>query len=133
MRWRRRHMWPVLLEFVLSVLWSYTMLVLGVSLLISQIVDAPALPDLQDWLPSWGGAIIGVTCLLQFAVSLFIDRRFEKGISKYYFWIIWYPIAYWFITVSTSIVALPKALLRKRSRRALWISPDRGEQFDAPR
>ena len=58
-KWRRRHMWPVLLEFCLSVLWSYTMLVLGVSLAMAQIMELPALPDIRDWLPSWGGAIIG--------------------------------------------------------------------------
>lgn len=132
LQWRRRHMWPVLGEFVLSIVWSYTMLILGVSLIVAQIIDVPALPDLREWLPSWGGALIGVTCLIQFAVSLVIDSHYEKGLSKFYFWIIWYPIAYWFINVTTSIVALPRALFRRRGRRAIWVSPDRGEQFDAP-
>ena len=131
-RWRRRHMWPVLIEFCLSVLWSYTMLVLGVSLAVAQVMELPALPDIRDWLPSWGGAIIGLTCLLQFAVALWIDSRYEKGLSRYYFWIIWYPIAYWFINVATTIVAVPKAVFRRRGKRAIWVSPDRGEQFDAP-
>jgi biofilm PGA synthesis N-glycosyltransferase PgaC len=132
MHWRQRHMWPVLMEFCISVLWSYTMLVLGLSLLVSQLMDAPALPDLSDWLPSWGGALIGLTCLLQFAVSLVIDSRYEKGLSRFYFWIIWYPVAYWLISVATTIVAVPKTLLKPPGSRAVWRSPDRGEQFDAP-
>lgn len=130
-RWRRRHMWPVFAEFCISVLWSYTMLALGVSLLISQLLDAPALPQLSEWLPSWGGALIGLTCLLQFAVSLVIDSRYEKGLARFYFWIIWYPVVYWFISILTTIVAVPQTLLRSRNARGVWGSPDRGEQFDA--
>lgn len=129
--WRQRHMWPVLFEFCISVLWSYTIAFLGVSLLIAQIIDAPALPRIGDWLPSWGGTLIGVTCLIQFALSLAIERRFEDGLFKSYFWVIWYPVAYWLIAVATSFVALPKTLLRGSAKRAVWTSPDRGEQFDA--
>ena len=127
-RWRRRHMWPVFIEFCLSVLWSYTILALGIGLLIGQITDIPSLPKLSDWLPSWGGALIGLTCLLQFGVSLLIDSRYERGLSRYYFWIIWYPIAYWLLNVFTTIVAVPRVLFSRR-RRAVWTSPDRGEQF----
>ncbi|MEZ5560107.1 MAG: poly-beta-1,6-N-acetyl-D-glucosamine synthase [Pseudomonadales bacterium] len=130
LRWRRRHMWPVFAEFCISVLWSYTMLFLGASLLLAQLLDAPALPRFSDWLPSWGGALIGLTCLVQFAVSLVIDSRYERGLSRFYFWIIWYPVAYWLISILTTIVAVPKTLLRSRSARGVWRSPDRGEQFD---
>jgi len=130
MRWRRRHMWPVFAEFCISVLWSYTMLFLGLSLLLGQLLGLPELPRLEDWLPSWGGALIGATCLLQFAVSLLIDSRYEQGLSRYYFWIIWYPLAYWLISVATTIAAVPLTLLQRRSQ-GTWQSPDRGEQFRA--
>jgi biofilm PGA synthesis N-glycosyltransferase PgaC len=63
---------------------------------------------------------------LQFAVSLRIDSRYEKGLSRYYYWMIWYPLAFWLISLLTSIVGLPKALFKKRGRRATWVSPDRG-------
>jgi poly-beta-1,6-N-acetyl-D-glucosamine synthase len=132
MHWRQRHMWPVLVEFCLSVLWSYTMLILAASLLLGQLLDMPPLPDVREWLPSWGGALLGVTCLLQFAVSLMIDSRYERGLGRYYYWIIWYPMAYWLIAVLTTLVAVPKVLLRGRGRRAIWTSPDRGERFVAP-
>ncbi len=61
-----------------------------------------------------------------------IDSRYERGISKYYFWIIWYPIAYWLLNVFTTIAAVPKTIFRGRKKRAVWVSPDRGEQFSAP-
>ena len=129
--WRRRHMWPVFAEFCVSVLWSYTILFLGLSLLASQLVDVPPVPQISEWLPSWGGALIGLTCLLQFAVSLVIDSRYEKGLARFYFWIIWYPAVFWLIGVLTTIVAVPKTLLRRRESLGVWRSPDRGEQFDA--
>jgi biofilm PGA synthesis N-glycosyltransferase PgaC len=35
-------------------------------------------------------------------------------------------MAYWLISLSTTLVALPKTLLRRGSKRATWTSPDRG-------
>jgi biofilm PGA synthesis N-glycosyltransferase PgaC len=87
------------------------------------------MPDVTNWLPSWGGVLLGVTCILQFAVSLIIDSRYEKGIWKYYFWVIWYPLAYWLLIMLTAVVAVPKAILKRQGTRAIWTSPDRGEQF----
>jgi poly-beta-1,6-N-acetyl-D-glucosamine synthase len=39
---------------------------------------------------------------------------------------IWYPLVYWMLTTTTSIVALPKALLKRKGTLAIWTSPDRG-------
>ncbi len=124
--WKRRRMWPVYLEFTTSVVWSYSML--GVAILWSLGLFFP-LPDyleIPSMIPDWPGVILGLTCLLQFAISLRIDSRYEKGLSRYYYWMIWYPLAFWMISLLTSIVGLPKALFKKRGRRATWVSPDRG-------
>jgi biofilm PGA synthesis N-glycosyltransferase PgaC len=129
--WRRRHMLPVFIEFFTSVLWAYTMVGLGLSLLLAQLLHLPSLPDGSDWLPSWSGVFLGVTCLLQFAISLVIDSRYEKNMVRYYFWVIWYPFAYWLLIMLTAVVAVPKAIAKRRGTRAVWVSPDRGEQFYA--
>lgn len=124
--WKRRRMWPVYIEFTTSVVWSYSML--GVAILWSLGLFFP-LPDyleIPSMIPDWPGVILGLTCLLQFAISLRIDSRYEKGLSRYYYWMIWYPLAFWLISLLTSIVGLPKALFKKRGRRATWVSPDRG-------
>ena len=75
---------------------------------------------------AWAWWMLALVCLLQFASSLVIDRRYETHVGRNYFWVIWYPMAYWLISLSTTLVALPKTLLRRRSRRATWTSPDRG-------
>jgi len=69
---------------------------------------------------------LGMTCLLQFAASLIIDTRYEKGITKTYYWMIWYPLIYWLINVLTTAYGLIKAVNKKRNTRAVWVSPDRG-------
>jgi biofilm PGA synthesis N-glycosyltransferase PgaC len=76
--------------------------------------------------PGWNGVVLAMTCLLQFMVSLLIDSRYEKGLWKYFFWMVWYPLAYWMINTLTIIVAAPKVLFRSSDPTGRWESPDRG-------
>jgi len=39
---------------------------------------------------------------------------------------IWYPLTYWLLSTATTVAALPKALLKRKGTRAVWVSPDRG-------
>ena len=80
----------------------------------------------SPFLPYGTGMLLGATCLLQFALSKWMDSRYEPGLGKNYFWLIWYPFVFWLITLSASIVAFPKVLFRSDGKRARWISPDRG-------
>jgi biofilm PGA synthesis N-glycosyltransferase PgaC len=47
-------------------------------------------------------------CLLQFIASLYIERRYERGVAGSLFWVIWFPLVYWMIGLLTTIVAFPK-------------------------
>ncbi len=81
------------------------------------------------WEPTWYTVVLASTCLIQFAVSLVIDRQFDRGMMRSYFWIIWYPLAFWLIGWLTCLTALP-SMLRRRTARAVWVSADRGLQHD---
>jgi biofilm PGA synthesis N-glycosyltransferase PgaC len=72
------------------------------------------------------GLLIAMVCMFQMLFSLWLDRPYDQGLLKNYFWMIWYPIIYWVINAATAVVALPRALLRTTGKRATWISPDRG-------
>ena len=90
-------------------------------------VELPPPLNVTTVLPGWSGVILGATCLLQFGISLVIDSRYESNtLGRYYFWMIWYPMLYWMIHAAASIVAVPKALWKRRGSRAVWVSPDRG-------
>jgi biofilm PGA synthesis N-glycosyltransferase PgaC len=124
--WRYRRMWIVAIELVVSTLWAYTMGLVAVLWTIGQFVALPPPISNANIPPGWSGVLLGTMCLVQFAVSLTIDSRYERKLGRVYYWLIWYPMAYWIIQVITSIVALPRALMRPRGRRGLWTSPDRG-------
>lgn len=124
--WRTRRMWPVFGEYVMSLVWAYVMAGLMLLWLVGQVVALPPQWTVPSLLPHWHGVILGATCLCQFALSMAIDRRYERGVGRNFYWMIWYPIAYWLLSMLTSVAALPKALLKKRGARAVWVSPDRG-------
>ncbi|MEL1264745.1 poly-beta-1,6-N-acetyl-D-glucosamine synthase [Pseudoxanthomonas putridarboris] len=124
--WRKRRMWGVLAEYMLSVAWAYTMLFILVLWAVGKFVDMPPALYVHTILPSWHGVILALVCMLQFASSIIIDRRYETGVGRNYFWMIWYPMAYWLLSLFTTVVAVPKTLLRRRGARATWVSPDRG-------
>lgn len=125
--WRNRRMWMVGLELVVSTCWAYTMALIFMLWMGGLLMELP--PDLkvEAQLPGWSGVILGTTCLFQFAISLVIDGRYEpRSLARYYYWIIWYPMIYWAIHAAASVVAVPKAVRKRRGRRATWVSPDRG-------
>lgn len=124
--YKKRRMWPIFIEYAISVCWSYTMAFVMLIWLVGQFFKVPDDIYIESLLPGWHGVILAITCLIQFAVSLFIDGRYEKGLGRYFYWVIWYPMAYWIINVLTTIVAFPKALFKKKGKRAVWESPDRG-------
>ena len=124
--WRSRRMWLVGVEFLVSTVWAYSMLLSFAAWAIGRIAPLPPPLDAITLLPGWTGVILGATCLVQFAISLAIDSRYEPTFGKYYYWMIWYPMIYWTLHTAATVVSVPKAFLKKRGTRAVWVSPDRG-------
>jgi len=127
--WRQRRLWPVYIEYVMSIFWAFCFW-LGVAIWslqasfgISQAVMFPAPVPLN-----WDGVVLAATCITLFFFGIFLDRKYEQGIRRYMFWVVWYPIAYWFIGASNVLVAFVKVMIRKKGAlgSGTWISPDRG-------
>jgi biofilm PGA synthesis N-glycosyltransferase PgaC len=70
--------------------------------------------------------LISMTFLLQSLVSMFLERRYEPKVFNYYFWMIWYPLAYWSIMTMTATFGFYKAIFSGGQKLATWVSPDRG-------
>jgi poly-beta-1,6-N-acetyl-D-glucosamine synthase len=125
--WRQRRMWPIFIEYVISVVWANCMtLVLLLWLLTMLWPTIPAGFHVGSVAPGWHGVIVGFTCLMQLLVSMMIDSRYERDLLRYYIWMIWYPIAYWLLSLTTTVAAIPKVMARGKGARATWVSPDRG-------
>jgi biofilm PGA synthesis N-glycosyltransferase PgaC len=95
--------------------------------LLGMVLPAGVLPAMSSPVsPQGSGMILGTTCLLQFAVSAWLDRRYDRQLGRNLFSMIWYPFAFWIINTASTVVAYPKVLLRRQGKRARWVSPDRG-------
>ena len=117
----------------MSITWACLFALLAVYRIIDVVFFRIDLQSAPILLMGWAGLLIGTTCLVQMMMSLLLDRPYDRGLLKNYFWMIWYPIIYWVITAATSVVALPKIFFRNSGKRARWTSPDRGIKPDASR
>lgn len=76
----------------------------------------------------WSGVMMTAICLVQFGVSILIDNHYDKRMARSFIWCVWYPLIYWLLNLVTVVVAVPKAILRRRGQLAVWESPDRGSR-----
>ncbi|HUB88170.1 MAG TPA: poly-beta-1,6-N-acetyl-D-glucosamine synthase [Dyella sp.] len=128
LHWRQRRMWMVALEYLVSLVWSFDMAGIMLLWLLGLVLPLPASLHVPTFVPQWNGVVLGMVCMAQFLISLLIDRRYEARVGRNYYWMIWYPLVYWMLTTATSVVALPKAILKRKGTLAIWTSPDRGIQ-----
>lgn len=124
--WRRRRMWPVLAETLVSAAWAFSLVGLICLFLVGLVFRVPGWAQIDLAGPNWQTVVLASVCMAQFGVSLLIDRRYEPGIGWSYFWMIWYPIVFWLLGMLTVVAATPSVLLRRHRGRAVWTSPDRG-------
>ena len=124
--WQRPRMWPVFVEYSMSILWAFCMALLVVYRIADLVFFRIDLQSAPVLMLGWTGLLIGTTCLVQMMLSLWLDRPYDQGLLKNYFWMIWYPVIYWVLGATTAVAALPAALARRSGKRATWISPDRG-------
>lgn len=68
-------MWPVFLEYLASVVWAYAMFAVLVLALVRRFLP-PEWQYVGFW-PEWHGMLLGITCMLQMGVSLWIDQEVE--------------------------------------------------------
>ena len=125
--WRNRRMWLLMLEFCMSTAWAFMFGLTIILYLLGKFFDMPEhlyVPTIMP--PSFTGLVLSVTCLMQFAVSVSIERRYEPTIRSTLLWMIWYPVVYWMLSLFTTLVSFPLVMLKARQSRARWTSPDRG-------
>ncbi|AZV47434.1 poly-beta-1,6 N-acetyl-D-glucosamine synthase [Nautilia sp. PV-1] len=124
--YKSRRMWGIYAEYFLSLIWAYSAIFTLIIWILGHFINMPEGMKVPTLVPSIYGTFLGITFLLQFAISLFIDSKYEKGVGRYYYWIIWYPFAFWIINVFTTTVGFIKAMFKEKGKRAVWDSPDRG-------
>jgi len=122
-------MWPLFVEYLIGIAWAYSMSFILLLALVDVVYPLP-----KDWhvsvVPHWHGMLLVATCILQLIIGSMIDRRYDEKLLMYFLDTVWYPVAFWLISMVTTVVALPAVVLRGRGKRAVWVSPDRGIQHE---
>ncbi len=127
LRPRQWRLLPFLLEPLLSLLWAHAMVLVLLIWALSLLKGGAGALEFP-LLPRADGAWLALVCLLQFSFSLWLDRPYDRDLVRNVYWMIWYPLVFWLLTLTTSVMALPMVLKRGRGRRARWVSPDRGQR-----
>ena len=119
--WRRRRMYPVYFEQIMSLAW----IILWVLLTLTEIVKLCY--NVGSYMPYiWKSQYLSVICMIQFAVALCLERKYDKGIFKYMIVAAWYPTIYWIVSGIVALMALPSSFASRKKKLATWKSPDRG-------
>lgn len=115
------------LEQIISVVWVILMFItFAIVLLNVNLLDFYFYKDSFNILLVSAFSLITMNIIL-FTFSLLLDSRYEKGNLRYILYLSWYPTFYWVLNSISIILALPKALRRKKGEFATWSSPDRGD------
>jgi poly-beta-1,6-N-acetyl-D-glucosamine synthase len=130
---KQTHLWALMTELMLSTLWAYSMVLVFLVWFASLLLPINYLmPQHSPILPDQSSVILIGACLIQFAISKWLDGHYDEGLGKNYYWMIWYPFFYWLLNLFTAVTALPKVLFSKKGR-ARWVSPDRGVHQQQPK
>jgi biofilm PGA synthesis N-glycosyltransferase PgaC len=119
--WKERRLFPIYLEQVLSILWSFCWLLMLIIILIHLFVDHTyiQMPYIYKCL------FLSSICLIQFFVAMRLDKRYDPCLLRHSVTAIWYPFVYWYINALLVIRSVP-TLFRRNRKLARWSSPDRG-------
>ncbi len=131
--WRNRRMWVLMLEFCLSTGWAFMFALSVLLYCVGLFIELPPEVSVRTLFPpAFTGMVLTVACLIQFFVSVLIDSRYERGLRRTLYWVIWYPAVFWMLSLFTTLVSFPKVMIGQRGKRARWVSPDRGIARPAP-
>jgi biofilm PGA synthesis N-glycosyltransferase PgaC len=118
MTWKLRRLWPVFWEGVLSIAWAYTFLALTTYWLVAHAMGFS--PYGSSPIPSLWGMLTATACLTQLATGVLLDRRYDRGLTRYFPFAVLYPLVYWMLMSVISAIYTIDGLLRKRPSVQVW-------------
>lgn len=121
--WRRRRLFPIFVEQVMSLGWVLLWLLLTLTEIFRLMYTK------ESYIPYlWKSQFLSIICLVQFLVAVNLEKKYDKDVTKSMIVAAWYPLFYWILSGLTALAALPSTIKTKISGKKLatWVSPDRG-------
>jgi poly-beta-1,6-N-acetyl-D-glucosamine synthase len=121
--WKRRRMWPVMIEAILSITWAYCFVGLTAIWITSYAVGHP--PVGASPIPNWWGMVIATLSVMQLTVGALLDSRYERGVLRALPVAVLYPLVYWMFMALVTVMSTPRGLRGRRESRtvARWRTP----------
>lgn len=129
--WRCRRQWPVFVEAVLSIVWAHLFVLLMIFWLASLALGVE--PVGASPFPNGWGMLIGSVCLVQLAVGVFLDKRYDRSVLRAVIIAPAYPLVYWALMAAVTVRSTLPALWQVRRRTlAQWHTPRETSRRQAP-
>lgn len=125
-RFKNRRLWPMYIEYFITAIWAISLIITTLIAAYQFLFSQPLIWNQNLLLLRTSIAILFSAFFFQCLFSMYIDSRYEKGLTRYVFSCIWYPWVYWLLNTLTLLIGIPKAIFRNKSQLAVWVSPDRG-------
>lgn len=124
---KQRRIWPVYIDYCLGIFWAHAFLI-AIALYFLSMFGVFGHYHAVNGNPfvNWNGAVVAVFCLIQFFISCALDHKYDKDLWKVYFYVVWYPVLYWFFNSLAVVCVAWKGLTKSLNKNAVWSSPDRG-------
>jgi biofilm PGA synthesis N-glycosyltransferase PgaC len=127
--WKKRRMWPVYIEAILSTLWSHLYFVAAAFWALALVVGVYGFGG--NPIPNFWGLLIASMLVAQISIGLALDGRYDPAVRRYALWIPWYPLVYWMLTAAAAVRASVGGMLMNPSGPVTW-DIDRKRDENAP-
>jgi biofilm PGA synthesis N-glycosyltransferase PgaC len=131
--WPSRRQWPTMIEATASIIWAHAFTVLLAFWALSLLAGVP--PVGANPFPNGWGMLIATVCILQLGVGVWLDRRYDRSVTRALLVAPLYPILYWALMAAVTVRStLPALLFRRTNDVARWHTPREGDTTaaDAP-
>ena len=116
--WRSRRLWPVFGEGLLSIAWAYTFVLVTGYWIVAKLAGYS--PYGSSPIPNLWGMLTATACIIQLGLGVLLDRRYDRGIVRYFAYAIVYPMVYWMLMSVVTVIYTLDGFIRKRPRLQTW-------------
>jgi biofilm PGA synthesis N-glycosyltransferase PgaC len=119
---RKRRMWPVWIEGLLSTFWSHLFFLAAVFWTVALVTGVYGFAG--NPIPNFWGLLIASVLVVQISIGLTLDGRYDHSVRRYALWIPIYPLLYWMLSAAAAVRGtLPGLLRRPGSAPVTWQQP----------
>ena len=119
-------MWPVWIEGLLSTIWSHLLFLAAAFWTLALATGVYGFAG--NPLPNFWGLRIASVLVVQIALGLVIDGRYDPSVRRCALWIPLYPLAYWMLSAAAAVRGTLPGLVRAPSTASVtW----KQQRYDA--